>query len=101
MSYYKKKGKPYRRSDIATFYLNSHRACEACIGFPAEEVHHIITRATGGPDEAFNFLALCKVCHLVFHQIGRASFCKRYPHLEAKVREACDMMGRVFDKGAK
>jgi len=80
--------------------MNAHSDCEAC-AFPSEELHHIITRRSGGLDEDFNWLALCKGCHLLFHSLGRASFCKRYPHLEAKVREACDMMGRVFDKGTK
>ncbi len=100
MSYYRKKGKPYKRSDLGSFYINAHPSCEAC-GFPSEELHHIITRRSGGPDEEWNWLALCKGCHLLFHSLGRASFCKRYPHLTDKVREACERMGRVFDKGGK
>jgi len=100
VSYYKKKGKPYKRSDLGTFYMNAHPDCEAC-GFPSEELHHVLSRASGGPDDEYNWLALCKADHILFHAMGRASFCKRYPHLEAKVCEACDRMGRVFDKGAK
>jgi len=86
---------------LGQFYVNAHQACEACYVLPSDELHHILTRASGGPDEEWNWLALCKGCHILFHSMGRASFCKRYPHLEAKVREACDMMGRVFDKGTK
>ena len=80
--------------------MNAHPECEAC-GFPSEELHHIISRRSGGLDEEWNWLALCKVCHSIFHNSGRVTFCKRFPHLEDKVKAACDAMGRVFDKGAK
>lgn len=77
--------------------MNLHPYCEAC-GFKSEELHHILSRRSGGPDEEWNWLALCKVCHRCFHDFGRAKFCDRFPHLVAKVRAACDKIGRVFDK---
>ena len=100
MKYPKKKGRPYRRSDLMQFYLNAHPNCETC-GHPTEEGHHIITRKSGGPEEEWNYLALCKVCHMVFHSIGRYSFALRYPVVYDKIKEACEKMGRVFNKGEK
>lgn len=95
MKYGKSKRGPYKRSDMAQFYFNAHPACEAC-GFPSQDLHHIITRKTGGEEEDFNYLALCKVCHMVWHNIGRVSFATRYPHLMPKIKEACEKQGRRF-----
>jgi cytochrome c553 len=77
-------------------YMNLHRTCEACGIVEAREYHHIITRATGGKSVFENALALCAVCHRTWHDIGRKSFCFRYPHLEPKVIEACKIYGRKF-----
>ena len=84
------------RSDAAQFYLNAHRICEACHLIDAQEVHHILTRASGGPDENWNFLALCKYDHNGFHDQGRRSFAERFPHLADKIKEACKTGGRKF-----
>lgn len=93
-------GKPKRprrgRSDTAQFYLNAHPACEACNIIEAQEVHHILTRATGGPDENWNFLALCRADHMIFHQLGRRAFAQRFPALAQKIEEACKTGGRKF-----
>jgi len=96
----KKKGKPYKRSDVMQFYLNAHPNCEVC-GSPIVQGHHIITRATGGVEEYWNYLALCPVDHTIFHAIGRYSFALRFPQLSDKIEEACRLSGRKFDKGAK
>jgi len=93
LTYYKKKGKPYRRSVEGTIYMNRHQICEAC-GFPAEELHHILSRRSGGPDVDWNWLSLCRACHLVFHTVGRSSFMERYPACEEKIVAACEHMGR-------
>lgn len=97
MTYYKKKGKPYRRSEEGSLYMNLHPHCEAC-GFQSEELHHILTRRSGGPDMDWNWLALCKACHVVFHTVGRYSFAMRYPLTMEKIKAACEHMGRKFDK---
>lgn len=98
MTYYKKKGKPYRRSEEGTLYMNLHPYCEACGNWQSEELHHILSRRSGGPDEDWNWLALCKACHLVFHTVGRYSFTLRYPACEEKIKAACATMGRKFNK---
>jgi 5-methylcytosine-specific restriction endonuclease McrA len=98
MSFYKKKGKAYRRSDAGTLYLNLHPHCEAC-GFPSEQLHHILSRRSGGPDEEWNWMALCKCCHNNFHALGRASFAERYLATMDRIVLACERMGRKFNKG--
>ena len=84
------------RSDAAWFYFNSHQVCEACNLIETQEIHHVLSRATGGPDEAWNFLALCKSDHYLYHQMGRRSFAERFPHLADKIKEACKTGGRKF-----
>ena len=98
MKYGKAKGKAYKRSDLGTFYMNAHPLCETC-DHPSEELHHIISRKSGGADEEWNWLALCKYCHAGFHSIGRYSFAMRYPSATAKIKDACERVGRVFNKG--
>jgi len=77
-------------------YMNIHPACESCGIIESREYHHILSRATGGPSEDWNALALCVSCHQVFHMNGRKTFCARFPKLEAKVKAACQKLGRKF-----
>jgi 5-methylcytosine-specific restriction endonuclease McrA len=98
MKYGKSKRGSYRRSELGQFYVNRNPACEIC-GHTTEELHHIISRKTGGLEEEWNYLALCRYCHNGFHSIGRYSFAVRYPSVYDKIKTACENMGRVFDKG--
>lgn len=100
MIYGKKKGKPYKRSDLMTFYLNRHPCCEICGAQPVDG-HHIITRKTGGAEEEWNYLALCRADHQLFHMLGRASFALRFPVVLDKIKQACEKSGRVLDKGGR
>jgi 5-methylcytosine-specific restriction endonuclease McrA len=97
LKYGKSKRGTYRRSELMQFYINAHPYCETC-GHITEEGHHIISRKTDGPEEDWNYLALCRVCHMVFHSIGRYSFAQRYPVVRDKIEQACLKMGRTFDK---
>jgi hypothetical protein len=76
--------------------MDAHPACEACNIVQSGQLHHCITRNTGGPSEDWNELALCVSCHTEVHAAGRRTFARRYPHLESKIREACKRMGRKF-----
>lgn len=95
---YGKKGKAYKRSDSMQFYINAHPRCEVCGASPVDG-HHIISRRTGGAEEPWNYLALCRVCHTIFHMLGRYSFSLRFPMFYEKIKAACEREGRVFDKG--
>ena len=96
MNYPRPKTPRGRRSDAMQFYMNAHVGCEACGIVQSQEGHHILTRATGGPEEDWNFLALCHVCHYVWHNIGRKAFAERYPHLAPKIKEAVKRGGRKW-----
>ena len=43
----------------------SHDICERCKVKPATDMHHKVTRARGGPGDAFNLAHLCSDCHHV------------------------------------
>jgi 5-methylcytosine-specific restriction endonuclease McrA len=76
--------------------MNLHTVCECCGIVESRELHHIVTRSTGGQDEDWNYLALCTVCHHTFHYLGRKSFAARYPHLADKIKEAVIRQGRKW-----
>ena len=48
-------------------FLLQHPLCEQCGSegrlTPAEEVHHILSLASGGTNDEGNLMALCKSCH--------------------------------------
>ena len=96
MNYGKPKRPRSRRSDAFQFHMNAHPFCEACGIVESRDAHHIITRQSGGAEESYNCLALCVVCHSVFHKIGRKAFAFRYQHLSAKIQEACQRQGRKW-----
>ena len=85
-----------RRTDQGQFYFNGHPTCEACNIVQSQELHHICSRASHGAEEDYNYLALCQICHYAFHKLGRKSFSVRYPHLSAKIQEACRRQGRKW-----
>jgi hypothetical protein len=33
------------------------------------EVHHILPVSEGGPDQAWNYITLCRECHMLFHRL--------------------------------
>src|SRR5208282_372383 len=91
--YSKPKRPRSRRSDQGQFYMNAHPNCEACQIVESHDLHHIITRATDGAEEDYNYLALCVVCHNTWHFVGRKAFAVRYQHLSSKIQEACRGQG--------
>ncbi len=44
-----------------------HSRCRVCGTAQMVEVHHIQYRSQGGPDEAWNLISLCKLCHMRAH----------------------------------
>ena len=48
-----------------------HPVCQVrrpfgCVGWPTDG-HHILSRARGGPNEHWNYLAVCRHCHRFVH----------------------------------
>jgi 5-methylcytosine-specific restriction endonuclease McrA len=85
-----------KRSKAARDYADMHPFCEACWHGQTMDVHHILTKGSGGPDEEWNFLALCRLCHNEIHNQGRATFAAHSHGLHGKISEACDRMGRLL-----
>jgi 5-methylcytosine-specific restriction endonuclease McrA len=44
--------------------------CTACGATRDLEVHHIVPRRLGGPDEPANLITLCAACHSRLHGSG-------------------------------
>lgn len=61
--------------------LRDNRTCAHCKGvFPDNEldVHHLIPRSMGGPDEPSNLIALCDGCHGAIHPNLQVSLSRRF-----------------------
>ena len=60
--------KPKRTKDKALLKALRLGHCELC-GRSADDigVHHIITKASGGPDARCNLVCLCNSCHTAAH----------------------------------
>ena len=71
--------------------------CIACGVNPPNEAHHIKTRGSGGGDDAFNILPLCRLDHILVHQLGDFKFYNAHPHLLEYLHE----MGWTFDTRKK
>ncbi len=59
--------------------------CLACNRQPADR-HHIKTRGSGGTDEDFNLIALCRICHTAIHRMGSVKFILKHPNVEIHFR---------------
>jgi hypothetical protein len=71
-------------------YWQEHAVCEACLLKWSAAPHHVRTRGAGGDDAAENLLALCYADHAMIGTMGREKFCRRFPHLRAKVDAAME-----------
>lgn len=58
--------------------------CEYCRRHATEQIHHIVTRGSGGPDLRENLIALCTVHHSMAHtgQIRKDSLQTMVAHRE-------------------
>ena len=89
-----KRDRPYAEKKAMAAYRLEHPVCEACGREQSQHTHHIITKRAGGPGEAWNFLALCAVCHSTIHDAGWKSSCDRFPRIAGKIVSARVMDGR-------
>jgi hypothetical protein len=58
-------------------------------------VHHIVSRGSGGSDEEWNRLNLCRRCHTEAHSLGWLVFGMRYPRVYGRIVHAREMAGRT------
>jgi len=55
--------KQIRLIDSRVYYEAQKFYCEACGARAYGGPHHIVTRASGGPDHFYNLIQLCHNCH--------------------------------------
>jgi hypothetical protein len=60
--------------DARLIYYAAHPNCERC-GRPAVEVHHILGGTACRTDEAWNFLSVCRACHVHIHAKALRQWC--------------------------
>ena len=44
--------------------------------------HHFKTRGSGGTDDEWNILFVCRIHHIEIHKIGNNSFVEKYPEVK-------------------
>lgn len=55
---------PARRKSI---YRRDGYACALCGRADGLQIHHVVHRSQGGPDEPWNLITLCPMCHQLAH----------------------------------
>ncbi len=80
--------------NLLDFYRN--RRCDIC-GMKPVDPAHIKTRGSGGPDEHWNLMSLCRVHHTEQGQLGFYKMAKKYPFFAQMIAGK----GWVFDGNKK
>ena len=58
----------------------SQQPCIACGTMGTDRCyHHVKSRGSGGPDEAWNMISVCLACHNNFHLYGNMIMTERFP----------------------
>ena len=60
--------------------------CLACGMEPPSDPHHIKTRGSGGGDEWWNVIPLCRRCHTGWHQLGWKTFLSKNWNLKVELK---------------
>jgi len=88
-----KLGRPPKHVGSDPLFLAEIRKlpCICCGSPPPSEAHHIKTRGSGGKDDFFNLIPLCKLDHTMgenaWHRIGSITFLKRFPWVADYLRQ--------------
>lgn len=62
------------------------KPCLACGAPGPSDVHHIKSRGSGGTDNPWNVLPLCRKHHSEWHQVGGKKFLKQYADVETYLK---------------
>lgn len=73
--------KPKRHQDPELLEGIRTLPCAVCLGPPPNDAHHLKTVGSGGPDEDWNVIPLCREHHAAWHGLTRTSFFKRWPRV--------------------
>ena len=80
--------------------MRQWRSCAVCAS-PGADVHHIVSRGSGGGDVPYNLLHLCRKCHTEVHIIGWVAFGRKYPRVYGKIMNAREIAGRTTEGRAR
>lgn len=75
-----------RKKDQLLLEKFRRRRCDICGKYPSDPAH-IKTVGSGGNDEDWNLLALCREHHTIQHSIGFFKMCEKYPFLRMILAE--------------
>jgi len=76
------------------------KLCVAC-GEAGTDLHHVKTRGSGGPDEDWNLVRLCRNCHTELHHRGQVRLFKNNLRFESALREKgweLDERGKLWNE---
>lgn len=71
--------KSVRTSDRGLLDSYHGQRCSVCGKSPPSDPSHIRSRGSGGPDEKWNLMPMCRIHHTEWHKIGSITFMKKYP----------------------
>ena len=95
--------KPKRKEDRKLLDEFKNNPCCVCGSSPSDPAH-IKTVGSGGPDESFNLISLCRICHGTQHKIGFFAMCKKHPILLNILNEkgwAFNTFGKLWNEKLK
>ena len=81
----------------------SHRNLKLCVacGGPGTDLHHIKSRGSGGSDEDFNLVRLCRECHSALHHKGQVRLFKNNLRFASALEEkgwGLDERGKLWNE---
>jgi hypothetical protein len=62
------------------------------------ERHHLKTRGSGGTDDDWNILHICRTHHVEIHAIGFVRFFEKYPNIQNLVESRGWKIENIFGK---
>lgn len=67
--------------------------CAICRASNADR-HHIVSRGSGGGDEEWNLIYLCRIHHVEFHTVGWFVFSRKHPVVAERIKNARWLAGK-------
>ena len=94
--------KPKRTVDRPFLDSMKQKECVVCGRLPGDlriqiDPSHIRSVGAGGPDEEFNVVSKCRLCHSKWHAIPHSKFCRQHPTFKKVLED----MGWSFGFGNK
>ena len=66
-------------------WVKSH-PCIVC-GNSKVDPCHIKSKGSGGPDEGFNLVPMCREHHIMQHKLGWGAYMNRFPEVAVRLRD--------------